>query len=141
MNLQTQADSISLKSGLSSGGFYLNVTGSVAQPIQTVGINSNTASLENYRTNFHTITLVSGSNTHLEMTSTYAGRPGQTISLEVKQPTTATDSYGTLSFGTEFAFAGGTAPTITAASGSVDILTFQTYDGSTYYGTAIQNFS
>jgi hypothetical protein len=141
MTIQTQADSLSLKSGTSTGGFYLNVTGSVTQPTSSVNINSNTGSLENYKSNFHSLTLVSGSNTHLKMQTTYAGRPGQTISLEVKQPTTATDSYGTLSFAPEFKFAGGTAPTITAASGALDVLTFQTYDGSTYYGTAIQNFS
>ena len=46
-----------------------------------------------------------------------------------------------LSFAPEFKFAGGTAPTITAASGSTDILTFQSYDASSLFGTAVQNLS
>lgn len=85
-----------------------------------------------------TLTLVSGSNTHLNASNIQAG---QTISLKVLQPSTATDSYGTMTFEPEFAFAGGTAPTITAASGSTDILTFQSYDASSLFGTAVQNLS
>lgn len=142
IQLNSQGQELFLKSGTNTGGGYISVSGSVAQPVKTVSISSNTGSMYVGQSNFHTITLVSGSDTHLDATGGGGTiKPGSTISLEVKQPTTATDSYGTLSFAPEFKFAGGTAPTITAASGALDVLTFQTYDGSTFYGTAIQNFS
>ena len=143
ISLESQGNEMSLRSGTDFGGNYIVVSGSVVQPVKTSGITSNTASISTLNSNFHTLTLVSGSDTHLKINHTGGGtaRPGQTLSIEVKQPTTATDSYGTLSFAPEFKFAGGTAPTITAASGALDVLTFQTYDGTTFYGTAIQNFS
>jgi hypothetical protein len=114
------------------------VTGSIVNEINALSIASNTASLDCQDGDMFTLTLVSGSNTHLNAINV---QQGQTISLKVLQPSTATDSYGTMTFESEFAFAGGTAPTITAASGSTDILTFQSYDASTLFGTAVQNLS
>ena len=142
VNMASQGQELFLRAGSQVGGGYINVSGSVAQEVKTISIASNTGSMNVGQSNWHTITLASGSDTHLDAVIGGGSiKPGSTFSLEVKQPTTATDSYGTLSFAPEFKFAGGTAPTITAASGALDVLTFQTYDGSTFYGTAIQNFS
>ena len=114
------------------------VSGSAISSVNALTISSNTASIDCNTGDLFTLTLVSGSNTHLNTTNL---NPGQTISLKVTQPTTATDSYGTMTFDSEFAFAGGTAPTITAASGSIDILTFQSFDSTTVFGTSVQNLS
>ena len=46
----------------------------------------------------------------------------------------------TLTFGTVFKWAGGTAPTLSTAANAVDIFTF-IYDGSSLYGSVLQNFS
>ena len=119
-------------------GSDIVVSGSVVSEISALSIASNTASMDCSLGDMFTLTLVSGSNTHLDATNI---QRGQTISLKVLQPSTATDSYGTMTFDSEFAFAGGTAPTITAASGSTDILTFQSYDATTLFGTAVQNLS
>ena len=62
---------------------------------------------------------------------------GGTYVLIVKQPAGA--NY-TLSFDTEYLFSGGSAPTITASNGAVDILTFIT-DGTNMYGGFLQDFS
>jgi hypothetical protein len=62
---------------------------------------------------------------------------GATYVLIVKQPAGA--NY-TLAFDTAYKFAGGTAPTITATNGAVDILTFIS-DGTNMYGGFIQDFS
>ena len=129
-------DSVDLK--LIAGNKGISVTGSVHSEINALSIASNTASLDCQDGDMFTLTLVSGSNTHLNASNI---RAGQTISLKVLQPSTATDSYGTMTFESEFKFAGGTAPTITAASGSTDILTFQSYDASSLFTTAVQNLS
>jgi len=88
--------------------------------------------------NFFTLTLVSGSTTHLDASNI---QKGQTINLEVKQPTTATDSYGAITFSPDFKFAGGTAPTVTEASGSTDLMSFLSFDTSTLYGNSLLDFS
>lgn len=106
--------------------------------VTALSIASLTSSMDFQSGNFFTLTLVSGSDTHLNATNVTAG---QTITLKTLQPSTATDSYGTLTFAPEFKFAGGTAPTVTAASGSTDILTFVTTDSTDVFGTSLLNFS
>jgi len=117
-----------------SAEFQTQVHGGVT----ALSIASTTASMDFQDGNFFTLTLVSGSDTHLDTSNITAG---QTITLKVLQPSTATDSYGTLSFAPEFKFAGGTAPTVTDASGSIDILTFVTTDSTDVFGTSLLNFS
>jgi hypothetical protein len=62
---------------------------------------------------------------------------GATYVLIVKQP--AGNNY-TLSFGSDYLFAGGEAPTITASNGSIDVITFIS-DGTNMLGGFIQDFS
>ena len=64
-------------------------------------------------------------------------KDGATYIVIVKQPAGANH---TLAFGTAYKFEGGTAPTITAANGATDVLTFVS-DGTNLYGAAALNFS
>jgi hypothetical protein len=62
---------------------------------------------------------------------------GKSFILLLKQA--AATGNGTATF-TGVKFSGGTAPTITATAGKMDILTF-TADGTNWYGSFIQNFT
>lgn len=77
----------------------------------------------------------------LDQSSTLANpsnqQAGATYVLIVKQP--AGNNY-TLAFGSDYQFAGGSAPTITASNGAVDVLTFIS-DGTNLYGGYLQDFS
>ena len=111
--------------------FNSQVTGGVT----SLAIASTTASMDFTDGNFFTLTLANGVDTHLDATNVSAG---QTITLTVTNNATAA---GTLSFSPDFKFAGGTAPTVTAAVDAVDILTFVTTDATDVYGTGLLNFS
>jgi len=113
-------------------------SGSVVGEVSALSISSQTASLDCSTGNFFTLTLVSGSDTHLDPSNIKAG---QTINLKLSQPTTATDSHGTISFESSFEFVDGTAFEPTAVSGSVDVMTFISFDGSTLQATGLKNFS
>ena len=117
-----------------AGNKGISVTGAVKSNITALAIASTTASMDCQDGDMFTLTLVSGSDTRLETTNMQAG---QTISVQVSQPTTATDSYGSLSYSGDFKFAGGTAPTMTERSGSLSVLTFQSFDGTKQLGTAV----
>ena len=122
---------------ISAGNKGIKVTGAVSSVITTLGISSNTASLDLQDGDAYILNLVSGSDTHLDATN-ISTNGSQTVSLRVNQPGTG---HGTISFAPEFKFAGGTAPTATATSNAEDILTFQTYAGTNVYGTAALNLS
>jgi molybdopterin-binding protein len=62
---------------------------------------------------------------------------GKSFVLYLKQA--AATGNGTATF-TDVKWAGGAAPTITAAAGKMDILSFVA-DGANWYGSAIQNFT
>lgn len=63
-------------------------------------------------------------------------KAGGVYTLIVKQ---GTPGSKTLSFGSAYAFPGGSAPTITTTAAAVDVLSF-IYDGSAMLGVAQQNF-
>ena len=110
--------------------------GSVRNNVVAVSVASNTGSLDCSQSNFQTLSLIDGQDIRLESSNVNAG---QTINLKVTQGGSGT---GTLSFGPEFKFAGGSAPTITASSNAVDIITFITYTGGgDVYTSAVQNLS
>jgi hypothetical protein len=62
---------------------------------------------------------------------------GRTYNLIVKQDATG---GRTLTFGSVFKWAGGTAPTLSTGANEIDIFTF-IYDGTNLYGSAVLNFS
>lgn len=111
------------------------VSGSVASHVQDLTIASTTASLNCNTGDVFRLTLANATNTHLVATNI---NPGQVITVKVKNNATAA---GTLSFNSEFAFAGATAPTVTAAVNAEDIITFQSFDSSKLYGTSVLNLS
>jgi hypothetical protein len=106
-------------------------SGSVEGSVVALSISAQTASMDLLSANFFTLTLVSGSNTHI---SAFNGTDGQTISLKVTQPT---GGFGNVSFSPNVRFPQ-SFPYIATPSGSaVDILSFQTYDSSFIYGVAV----
>jgi len=114
------------------------VSGSVAGEVSELSISSQTASMDLSTGNFFSLTLVSGSDTHLDVSNI---QPGSTVNLQVFQPTTATDSHGTLSFSSEVKFVDGTAFEPTAVSGSEDVMTFIAFRSTALLGTGLKNFS
>jgi hypothetical protein len=58
--------------------------------------------------------------------------------IKLRQPT-ATGAYGTIDFADAYKFADGTKVQATQASGSVDILTVTSFDGTTLDTTSVKN--
>jgi hypothetical protein len=109
------------------------ITGSVLGNVSTLSITSQTASMDLSKGNFFTLTLVSGSATHLTATNIKAG---QTINLLITQSNPAS---GSLTYNSTIKFPAGNAYVATQASSSKDIITFITFDDSTIYAAAINN--
>lgn len=109
------------------------ITGSIYGNVVSMSIASQTASMDLSKGNFFTLTLVSGSATHLAASNI---KQGQTINLLVSQPAGGT---GSLSYNSTFDFPAGNAYIPTAITSSKDILTFVTFDSSTIYATSINN--
>ena len=106
-------------------------TGSVRGQVLPLTITSNTASMDLSLGNFFTLTLVSGSTTHLTATNIL---PGETIALRVLQPT---GSYGNLSVSPSIRFPQ-TSPYIPTPSGSaIDVISFLVFDTSYVFGVAV----
>jgi hypothetical protein len=100
---------------------------------RTLSIVSSTASLDPSTGDYFTLTLVSGSNTVVNVGYADAGR-GTTFVLECKQPSPA---GGTISF-INAKFPGGVAPT--ASPAGADIYTFVGINGGDSYGVQTANF-
>lgn len=82
------------------------------------------------------ITATLTSNTPCTFTMPPAGA-GKSFALYLKQPAAGTPTTATF---TGVKWSGGTAPTITATLGRLDIILF-TSDGTNWYGSFIQNFT
>jgi len=129
----TTGDACDMK--FDAGNKGISVTGAVKSNITALAIASTTASMDCQDGDMFSLTLANGVDTHLDATNVQAG---QTISLKVTNNATGA---GTLSFAPDFKFAGGTAPTVTATTSAKDIITFQSFDGTTLDGTAVLNLS
>jgi hypothetical protein len=118
---------------INSGSFVndgsLIYTGSSVGNLTALAIASNTASIDFRDGDYFTLNLVSGSNTHLEI------NPSGT---KVKQPDPGS---GTLSYGSNFKFPGGTIPTVTDGTLTEDIFTFVNFGFNETYVTALNNMS
>jgi len=108
-------------------------SGSVVGEVGGLTIASTTASMDCSAGNFFTLTLVSGSDTHLDASNIKAG---QTINVKLTQPGTG---YGTISFSSDFAFPTGSTYTGSAASNAVDIVSMVSFDTSKLYANQIEN--
>jgi hypothetical protein len=109
------------------------ITGSVYGNVVSMSIASQTASMDLRVGNFFTLTLVSGSTTHLTATNI---RPGQTVNLLLTQPS---DGTGSVSYNATFDFPAGANYIATPVTSSKDILSLITFDSSLLYATSINN--
>ena len=109
------------------------ITGSVYGNIIPLTISSNTASMDLSKSNFFTLTLVSGSSTQLAASNIKAG---QTINLLITQ---STPLSGSLTYNSTIKFPAGNGYVPTNITGSKDIITFITFDNTTIYAAAINN--
>ena len=138
---QGQYDTISGSGAASDDTFYiisdatdevlpgnLEVSGQIYSPVYTsVTIVSSTASIDFNDGNFQELDASSG----LFVANPTNVKSGTTYTLII------TSGSGVSGYGSNFKFAGGTAPTF---SGGTDILTMVS-DGSNLYGTGLANFS
>jgi len=112
----------------------LGVTGSINNYVNTLTVTSQTASVNFSDGNMFTLTLASGTDTHLDPTNIKAG---QTVNIQITQPV----SSGSISFAPSVKFAGGYPFTATTTGSAVDMLTMISYDGTSVLATGIKNFS
>ena len=133
--------SLDLTQGITTNGITnsgsLIYTGSSIGNLTALGITSNTASIDFRNGDYYTLDLVSGSNTHLEIDPS-GTKPGQTAILKVKQPDPGS---GTLTYGDNFKFPGGTIPDVTEVTSAEDIFTFVQFGFNETYVTAVNNLS
>jgi hypothetical protein len=126
------ANTLYVISDSTGGGQF--VSGSLTGNVNALTITSQTASLNCSAANFFTLTLVSGSTTHVSASNLSAG---QTINLRVTQASSAT---GSISFTPNIKQVSGSAYVPTAVTSSVDIVTFIAFDTSSLYLSNIKNF-
>ncbi len=108
-------------------------SGSVRGIVLPLTISSQTASMDLSRGNFFTLTLVSGSNTHISCSNI---NPGETISLRITQ---SPASFGTVSFAPTIKISQFSPYIATPISSSVDVISFLSFDTSAIYGAAVNN--
>jgi hypothetical protein len=81
------------------------------------------------------LTLVSGSNTYLNPTNI---NPGETITILIAQPN---PGYGTMTYPSKLIFPAGYSYVASTTSSYVDIITMVSFNSSSLYSVAINNFS
>jgi hypothetical protein len=113
----------------------LGVTGSMSGFVNTLSVASSTASVNFNDGNMFTLTLPTGSTTHITPSNI---RRGQTINIQISQASSA--STGSVSFSPNVLFAGGNDYQATATGSAIDLLTFVSLDGTNVLGTSIKNF-
>lgn len=111
----------------------LTVTGSLRGFVSASTIASTTASIDLSRANFFTLTLVSGSTTHISASNI---QPGQTTSIRVTQPNSGT---GSVTFNSAFKQPNDYSYIPTNASNAVDILTIVSFDTTSAYVVNVNN--
>lgn len=113
----------------------LGITGSMSGFVNTLSVASSTASVNFNNGNMFTITLPTGSVTHITPTNI---RRGQTCNIQISQAASA--STGSVTFSPNVLFAGGNDYQVTATGSAIDLLTFVSLDGTNVLGTSIKNF-
>ena len=112
----------------------LAITGSAVNNVNTITVASLTSSIDCNLSN--TFQFVAGAaNTHVIATNI---NEGQVINVQVTQDV---GGAGTLTFDSAFKFPGGTAPTLTATTNAIDLISAVSYDGTTLISNATQNYS
>jgi hypothetical protein len=113
----------------------LSISGSAINNIQTVGVTSNTASIDLSSANMFEITLADATTYLFDVTNNGAGK---TATLLVKQSPAGT---GAVDWGSVFRWSGGTKPAATAGAGKEDMYTLVTYSASEVYAVQTPNMS
>ena len=113
----------------------LGITGSMSGFVNTLSVASSTASVNFNDGNMFTLTLPTGSTTHITPSNI---RRGQTINIQISQASGA--STGSVTFSPNVLFAGGNDYQVTATGSAIDLLTFVSLDGTNVLGTSIKNF-
>jgi cytoskeletal protein CcmA (bactofilin family) len=126
------ANTLYVISDSTGGGQF--VSGSLTSNVNALTITSQTASLNCSTANFFTLTLVSGSTTHVSASNLSAG---QTINLRIKQASVAS---GSISFTSNIKQVSGSLYTPTATANAEDIVTFIAFDTTNLYLSNIKNF-
>jgi hypothetical protein len=108
----------------------ITISGSLRGTVRPLTITSSTASLSMSGSNFYTLQLVPGANTHVNPIHIL---PGQTVSLQVN-----TTGSGTVSFPPAVKQPSGSSYTPTTSTG-VDVLTLITFDSSNVYLANVKN--
>ena len=111
------------------------VSGSLIGEVNAISVASSTGSLDCSVGNYFTLGLANAADTRLEASNIQIG---QTINIKITNNATAA---GTISFGPEFEFEGGTAFTATAATNAVDVVTMVSFDGTSLQTVGVKNFS
>ena len=124
-----QVDGVSTLSG------SVVTSGSVATEVISGSHDGSNIYIDYSKGNMFDVELKSGSNLVIEAQNI---QKGQTAMLQLRQPT-ATGAFGSIDFADAYLFPGGTHPQATQASGSVDVLTFTSFDGTTLAGTSVLN--
>ena len=132
----TSASSALTASYLSNWDINQNAvfSGSVRGEVGALSISSNTASLDCSTGNFFTVTLVSGSNTHVNPSNIL---PGQTINVRVKQASVAS---GSISFAPSVKQVSGSAYVPTSTANAEDVVTFISFNATNLYLSNVKNF-
>ncbi len=133
-NLEVVSGGIRIPAGGGTANPGLVITGSALNNVVTEAVISNTASIALAESNTFEFT-AGAANTHVVTTNI---AKGQVINIKVTQDA---GGAGTLTFDPEFKFPGGTAPTLTAVAGAIDIISCISYDGTTLLTNATQNYS
>ena len=128
-------DGASNLNGVSTLSGSVIVTGSVqSEVISGSADGSRNFSLDMEKASMYTCELISGSNVNIQPANI---KKGATVMLKTIQPSTSADSYGVLTYENSVKFSGGTSLQPTAASGSVDVFTFVSFDGTTLDATSV----
>jgi len=128
-------DGASNLNGVSTLSGSVIVTGSVqSEVISGSADGSRNFSLDMEKASMYTCELISGSNVNIQPANI---KKGATVMLKTIQPSTSADSYGVLTYESSVKFSGGTSLQPTAASGSVDVFTFVSFDGTTLDATSV----
>ncbi len=110
-------------------------SGSVATEVISGSHNGSNIFIDYSQGSMFDVELLSGSNLVIEAQNI---EKGMTAMIKLRQPT-ATGAYGSIDFADAYKFADGTKVQATQASGSVDILTVTSFDGTTLDTTSVKN--
>jgi hypothetical protein len=112
----------------------MNLSGAYTEAVVAIGTVTSSSTLSLATGTVQTATLTASTACTFTMPTATAGK---SFVLLLKQA--ASTGNGTATF-TSVKWSGGTAPTITATAGTMDILTFIA-DGTNWYGSFIQNYT